>query len=184
MKQLPCDTAYEWIVKDLDEGLEADKYIVLENHLRLCPDCRRFKEETATLLSVLPENAPQQPDEEFWNRYRSSLHARLQEAALSRRPFWTFGRKLAAVPAALAVILVLVGGPFRTAPQEQWPHTANMQGVVQELREFYGPVADEIAHGAISGDLSSMKVESRVLLSGPELMTWYDLEYETNSYSF
>jgi hypothetical protein len=185
MKELNCHTAYEWIVRDLDEGLEPEKLPDLDRHLRHCPDCRRLREETAALLSRLPEDVPPEPDDEFWSRYHSSLRARLQEKALSERPFWSFHWKGAATMlSALAVLLVAVWGPFLSRTPEKWQQNAAYPAVIQELSEVYGPVPDEMASGPVSSDRVFMTVDSRASALADDLFAWFDIDDETNAFSF
>ncbi len=114
-----------------------------------------MREETAALLSRLPADTPAEPDEEFWTRYHSSLAARLQEKALSRRPFWGFRWKVAAVVVSAALVaLIAVESTFQKKSPENWQQSATYPAVIQELTEFYGPVADEMANGTLSADRS------------------------------
>ncbi len=185
MKELNCTTAYEWIVKDLDEGLEPKKLDILNHHLQRCPGCRRLREETVALLSCLPADAPAEPGEEFWTRYHSSLAARLREKALSRRPFWSLRGKVAAVAVSgVLVAFIAWESTFQKKSPEQWHPSATYPAVIQELTEFYGPVADEIATGKPSTDRALVTVDSRTLLSSHDLMTWFDFDDEANSYLF
>jgi hypothetical protein len=186
MNHLTCDTAHEWIVRDLDEGLETDESTALGFHLLECPHCRRFKEEVTSLLSLIPEDAAPEPDEEFWIRYRSSLNARLQEKAGTRKLPWRFGWKAAAMGAlaAVAVFTIVMEGPFRNPPTEQWHKTAQLPELMQEFKEMYGPLPEEVPKVSTSSDSPLIKVDSRVQLAGPDLMSWYDMDDETNGIAF
>lgn len=186
MNQLHCDAACEWIVRYLDEGLDSDQRSVLESHLRECPDCRRFKDETDQLLSLLPEHGSPEPDEQFWNDYHSSLHARLEEKAASRRPFWGFGWKVFGTAACAAVVffIVFLQPSFHSEPSSQWYDSVKASSIMSEFSEVYGPGPEEIALTTMSPNESSIAIDTRVRLAGPDLMTWYDLDDETNAYSF
>lgn len=188
MNQLQCDTAQQWIVEALDEGLDASKAAILDLHLGSCSSCRSFKEETAALMSLLPGDPPPEPDENFWVQYRSSLHAKLQEKAAARRSFWRFDWKIgvAAACAAFVVVAVLSVNLFREAPvQTQQRYDATTASdIISELRDVYGPVAAEIPKTPISTDQPLIKGYTGELLTSPELMTWYDLDAATNAYAF
>lgn len=185
MRELQCETAYEWIVRDLDEGLETEKRALLDSHLRGCPSCRRVREQTAALLSSLPADTPVEPDEAFWTRYHSSLTARLQESALSRRPSWGFRWKVAAVMASAALVaLIAVEATFQNGGQEQWQQGARYPAVVQELTEFYGPVPDEISVNTPSMDHALVTVDSRAASWNYDLMNWFDFDDDANTYLF
>jgi hypothetical protein len=185
MKELHCATAYEWIVRDLDEGLEPEKLRILDRHIQSCPGCRRTKEEIEALLSRLPADTPAEPDEEFWTRYHSSLAARLQEKALSRRSLWGFRWKAAAVAVSAALVaMIAVEATFQTKSPQNWSQSATYPAVIQELTDFYGPVADEMANGTSSTDHTLITVDSRTLSPSYDLMTWFDFDDETNSYLF
>lgn len=188
MNQVQCDTAQQWIVEDLDEGLEECKAAVLDGHLRTCSTCRSFKEETSALMSLLPGDAPAEPDENFWVQYRSSLHAKLQEKAESRRSFWRFDWKIALLAACAALILFAVfpANLFREPPtQTQQRYDATTASdIMSELRDVYGPVPAEIPRTPISTDQPLIKGYTGELITSPELMTWYDLDAATNAYAF
>jgi len=86
--------------------------------------------------------------------------------------------------AALAVFTILMEGPFRRQPTEQWHNTAQLPEIIKEFKEMYGPLPEEVPKVSTSSDSPLIKVDSRVLLAGPDLMSWYDMDDEANGSSF
>ena len=129
MRKLDCPRAEELIIRDLDEGLDQERLALLESHISQCSSCRRFREETNSLLASVAADVPEDPGEDFWRYYDVSLEARLREKSLNRP--WGFGLKLAGVlMVGMLALLVVRWGVME--PQEP----RSMDKRVAMLAEF------------------------------------------------
>jgi hypothetical protein len=143
MRKFDCAKAEELIIRDLDEGLDEERLALLESHVGRCSSCRRFREETSSVLASVAADVPEDPGEDFWRYYDVSLEARLQEKRL-RRP-WSFGLKLAGVlTAALLALLVVRWGVMEPQEPRMIDNRVAML-LIQDLNGLYGPVTDEFA---------------------------------------
>jgi hypothetical protein len=129
------------IVANLDEGLPLKQQAILNAHLQECPKCRQLNEQTAVLLATLREDVPDNPGEEFWTRFETTLQARLQEQ--DRRTGWLFPWGKVGIVAA-AVLLLAIGLRTlmpRSPEYATLPTSANI--VMQELYMVYGPLSED-----------------------------------------
>ena len=156
MKNLNCRKAEEWIVTDLDEGLEHEKRLILEDHLSGCASCRKMRENTELLLSEVAADTLEDPGEAFWRYYRISLDARLRESDISpSRSFWWtrargFGWKPASVFAMAILVFVVISigifHPWSLRPSTDEDVSSQLIG---ELNQLYGPISDELPYFAL-----------------------------------
>jgi hypothetical protein len=187
MKNLNCRKAEEWIVADLDEGLDHEKRLILEDHLRGCASCGKMREDTALLLSEVAADAPEDPGEAFWKLYRISLDARLRERDISRSwgPWrlraWGFGWKPAsALAMAILVFVIISVGIFHLWGFRPSTDQAVSPQLIGELNELYGPVSDELPYFAFtSGDTQFLQA-SRSSVLDDSSVEWFEVEDEPN----
>ena len=185
MKNLNCRKAEEWIVTDLDEGLEHEERVILENHLVGCASCRKLREDTKLLLSEVASDAPEDPGEDFWKLYRISLDARLRERDIARsRGFgwtrsWGFGWKQASffAMAILVFVISLIGvfhlSGFRTSTDE-----AMSPQLIVELNQLYGPVSDELTYFGLTPGEAQFYQVSRSSVLDDSSVEWFEVEDE------
>jgi hypothetical protein len=187
MKNLNCRKAEEWIVTDLDEGLEHERRLILEDHLLGCASCRKMREETELLLSEVATDAPEDPGEAFWKLYRVSLDARLRERDVSRSWgfWWTrargFGWKPASVFAMAILVFVIISiGIFH--PRSFRPSTdeALSPQLIGELNQLYGPVSDELPYYALTAGDAQFSQVSRSSVLDDSSVEWFEVEDEPN----
>ncbi|MDQ7781510.1 MAG: zf-HC2 domain-containing protein [Desulfomonilaceae bacterium] len=144
MKRISCSTADKMIVIGLDEGLPPEDRAILDAHLRECPKCRQVDEQTAVLLTALREDAVDDPGEQFWTRFDTTLQARLDEQY--RRPRWVFPWKKLGIVAAAAMVLLAVGlTTFMPRSPDHGTSPSSPNIVIQELYIVYGPLSEDFA---------------------------------------
>jgi predicted anti-sigma-YlaC factor YlaD len=187
MKSLNCRKAEEWIVADLDEGLNDEKRLILEDHLSGCASCRKMREDTALLLSEVAADAPEDPGEAFWKLYRISLDARLRERKISRpwSPWrlraWSFGWK----PASALAMAILVFVTISIGISHLWNSRPSADEAVSpqligELNELYGPVSDELPYFALTSSDAQLFQASRSPVLDDSSVEWFEIEDEPN----
>ncbi len=186
MKNLNCRKAEEWIVTDLDEGLEHEKRLILEDHLLGCASCRKMREDTELLLSEVAADAPEDPGEAFWKSYRNSLDARLRERDISRSwsfwwtRAWGFGWKPASVFGMAILVFVMISiGIFHPWGSRPPTDEALSPQLIGELNQLYGPVSDE-TYFALPGDDSQFSRISSSSILDESFMEWFEVEDEPN----
>jgi len=111
---MKCKDAEKRLLRSFDGELEGATKAELDGHLKACPGCRKKQIEYGVLLKNLKiEDA--EPLPYFWQR----LEAKLRER--ERVEPWTIWAKWSrrAVPLALAVILLFIGGLALFAPGEE-----------------------------------------------------------------
>jgi hypothetical protein len=180
MKAIDCTAAERWIVQDLDEGLDEEKRTLLKDHLATCEICFQFREEISGLLSRFSADIPEDPGEEFWTRYHSSLSARLEEKEPPRS--WAMWWK----PAAAFAVVVLAIGAFMVA--EFGPGTGQQTvgqptlspTLIAELDTFYGPISEEDQTPGISSEQVRILIGSGASMAEDTSLQWFEVEDETN----
>ena len=111
---MKCKDVEKRLLRSFDGELEGATKAELDGHLKACPGCRKKQIEYGVLLKNLKiEDA--EPLPYFWQR----LEAKLRER--ERVEPWTIWAKWSrrAVPLALAVILLFIGGLAHFAPGEE-----------------------------------------------------------------
>ena len=179
MKTPDCGTIGEWIVTDLDEGLDAQKKTLLASHLSQCAACRRTRDELVELLSAFRADVPPDPGEEFWRRYRSSLDARLQEKTPVRSPFRRMNWRFVAVAlTAMLVLAVVLVSHLENAPVKPQRLVAMSPELLQELEQVYGPVPDEVlgASREMTDHHAVVIVDGNIPLMGDTDIRWFEVE--------
>ena len=187
MKNLDCRKAEEWIVTDLDEGIEHQRRLILEDHLSGCASCRKMREDTKLLLSGVAADAPEDPGEAFWKLYRISLDARLRDRDISRSwgfwrtRDWSFGWKPASALAMAVLVFVIISiGIFHPWGSRPSTDEAVSPQLIGELNELYGPVSDELPYFAFtSGDAQFLQA-SRSSGLDDSSVEWFEVEDEPN----
>jgi len=188
MKDLNCRKAEEWIVTDLDEGLEHEERVILENHLVGCASCRKMRDDTKLLLSEVAAGALEDPGEDFWKLYRMSLDARLREHDVARSwgfgwtRSWSFGWKQASVFAtAILVVVISLIGVFHLRDFRPPTDEAASSQLIAELNQLYGPEPDELTYFDLSpGDGQFYKVSKSSSVLDDSSMEWFEVEDEPN----
>lgn len=171
-----CIEAQRWIVADLDEGLARDEQDLLEAHLRDCESCRRMREETAEILSLLAEDVPPEPGEEFWREYDSSLEERIQRSDLRRRSVTRWKAVVTALAAGLAFVAIWVGY-FDPLGHRTPINEAALPTVIEELDRVYGPMSGEGTAQQASGDTTPGTAEIPALRADT-VAEWFATEYD------
>jgi predicted anti-sigma-YlaC factor YlaD len=111
---MKCKDAEKRLLRSFDGELEGATKAELDGHIEACPGCRKKQSEYNVLLKNLKiEDA--EPLPYFWERLETKLRER------ERVEPWTIWAKWSrrAVPVALAVILLFIGGLIFLAPGEE-----------------------------------------------------------------
>jgi hypothetical protein len=187
MKSLNCRKAEEWIVTDLDEGLEHEKRLILEDHLLGCASCRKMREDTGSLLSDVAADLPEDPGEAFWRYYRTSLDARLRDRDISRSLgfWWTRARgfwwKPASVFAMAILVFVIISiGIFHPRSFRPSIDEAVASQLIGELNQLYGPDSDELTHFTVTAGDAQLAQVSRSSVLDESFVEWFEVEDEPN----
>ncbi len=184
MKTINCSTAEHWIVLDLDEGLDQEKQALLQDHLATCEVCLQFRGETSLLLSRFSSDIPEDPGEEFWTRYHSSLRARLQE--IEPRQSWvtwwaTWWKPAAAFALVVLAILAFMIPEFRLGTdQVALDRTTLSPTLIAELDTLYGPVSEEDPGPSISSEQERSLIGSGASVGEDSSFEWFEVEDEPN----
>jgi hypothetical protein len=180
MKNIDCVTAERWIVQELDEGLGRDKKSLLQNHVSGCEMCSKLYDEIPSLLSRFSSDVPEDPGEEFWARYHSSLNALLreEEPRESRAMWW---KPAAAFGMVMAVLVAFLVVEFRPERAEQSLGQAIVSPMlIAELNALYGPVSEEDRDPIISSELGGILIGSGTLITEDAPFQWFEVEDEPN----
>jgi predicted anti-sigma-YlaC factor YlaD len=180
MRTISCAKATDLIVRDLDEGLSSPDKQILETHVQRCPHCREWREQTAGMLAAIAADVPQDPGEEFWKYYDTSLQARLREAEAGTS-WGSFWKAIAAV--AVAGIIFAVVWLARFEPGSQQVDVAKVSWspvLIQELEQFYGPDAYEILPSTLSRDQFFAFTGAAVANGDEEVFGWFEVEDDPN----
>jgi anti-sigma factor RsiW len=176
MKKVDCIAAEELIMAKVDEGLEPSANTTLEEHLQACPQCRRFEQETTSVVRLMASDLPEEPDAEFWKYYDISLKARLQDA--KPRFSWNWWWKMAAAAAVAVAAFAVVHVQMSDSPLK--PDATVAPALAQVLEQVYGPVEDENS----SADLIEADKSALAALSIPypqeEVVQWFEVEDENS----
>ncbi len=179
MKGLDCSQAERLIVELLDEGLGDATLRRLEIHLRGCPDCSAFREQVGGLLEALASDVPAPLGPDFWERYHTSLAARLPEREHVRGWGFTWAGVAAGIGAAIMFVAAIVGihenekpwGMDQRAAVELW----------QDLDQLYGPTLDEYTLGK---NLGAQMIEALATTSrqnGDLPGYWFEVEDQSEN---
>ncbi len=186
MKNLDCLKAEEWILTDLDEGLELEKRLILEDHLSGCSSCRKMQKDTELLLSDVAADVPEDPGEAFWKYYRVSLDARLRDSDVSHSWgfWWTRAWSLWRKPASVFAMAILVFVIISIGILRPWIFRPSADEVVApqligELNQLYGPVSDESTFAVTAEDVQLSQVWRSSVLD-ESLVEWFEVEDEPN----
>jgi hypothetical protein len=179
MKNLNCRKAEEWIVTDLDEGLEHEKRLILEDHLLGCASCRKMREDTESLLSDVAADVPEDPGEAFWRYYRISLDARLRDRDIPRS--WGFWWKPASVFAMAILVFVIISiGIFHPRSFRPSIDEAEASQLIGELNQLYGPDSDDLTYFAVTAGDAQLAQVSRSSVLDESFVEWFEVEDEPN----
>jgi hypothetical protein len=180
MKTIPCAKATDLIVRDLDEELNSSDKQILESHVRECLHCQQWREETAGILASIAADVPEDPGEDFWKYYETSMQARLRERE-SQTPWNFFWKALGAVALAGAVVAVIwLGGIDPNSHRPDGGKVAMSPALFLELEQLYGPVGDETLTSNVAHDLRLAVTDLKVSHSDEELPGWFEVEDEPN----
>jgi len=172
MKGIDCREAERLIVQDLDEGLDDGGDVRLKNHLQTCRNCARMREEMRSVLSAALTDVPPLPDDQFWNRYDSSLEALIREKELEAPRGWRWQVALPSLAAAMIVMAVMLFNmDWHNPTVEQTASSSSVE--IEELNQIFGPSPDELS--------SSADNDMTVVLSGATddaLVQWFEVEEE------
>lgn len=172
MRRIDCSEAERLIVQDLDEGLDQTSDVLLKDHLQVCRNCARTREEMRSVLSAALIDVPPSPDEQFWKVYDSSLEALIREREVERPRGWRWQVALPSLAAAMIIIAVIFFNIDRYNPVPE--QTASSSSVeIEELNQIFGPSPDELS--------PSTDNDFTIVLSGATddaLVQWFEVEEE------
>ncbi|MBI4963882.1 MAG: zf-HC2 domain-containing protein [Desulfomonile tiedjei] len=178
MKTIPCAKATDLIVRELDEGLDSLDKHALESHVRGCTHCQEWREETAGILASIAADVPEDPGEQFWKYYDSSLQARLREIE-PKNSWGFFWKAFGAVALAGTVFAVIWLAEFDPSTNRLDQSGTNMaEALFQELEELYGPVADENLTSTLVHDYKVAFSDLKIPQSDEEIPGWFEVEDE------
>jgi predicted anti-sigma-YlaC factor YlaD len=108
---MKCQDAEKRLLRSFDGELEGATKTELDGHLKACPGCREKQSEYGVLLKNL-KIEDVEPLPYFWERLETKLRER------ERVEPWTIWAKWSrrAVPVALALLLLFIGGLALFAP--------------------------------------------------------------------
>jgi hypothetical protein len=180
MKNIDCVTAERWIVQDLDEGLDKEKKTLLQNHVSGCEKCAKLYDDIPVLLSRFSSDVPEDPSEEFWARYHSSLDARLREKE-PRESWVMWWKPAAAFGMVIAVLVAFLVVEFRPERVDQSLGQAILSpALIAELDALYGPVSEEDHDPLVSSGLGGILTGSGTLITEDLPFQWFEVEDEPN----
>jgi len=180
MKTISCANATDLIVRDLDEGLSTLDKSILETHVQGCLHCQQWREETAGMLASIAADVPEDPGDEFWKYYETSLHARLAEAE-PRNSWGFFWKTVGAVAFAGTIFAVIWLGGFD--PRSHPLHGDKVSwspALIQELEQLYGPDPEETLTSTLARDHLVAFTDLAGAPSGEEVPGWFEVEDEPN----
>ncbi|MBI5569730.1 MAG: zf-HC2 domain-containing protein [Desulfomonile tiedjei] len=182
MKTPDCNTIEEWIITDLDRGLSSEEKTLLAQHLDQCGPCRETRDELTRLLSTFRSDVPEDPGQVFWQRYHSSLEARVQERSFQRNRFWNVRWNYAAVAfAAMLLLTAALVTHFQDSQVKPHAMVAMSPELMQEFQQLYGPVPDE---GFDSDGESMERLMLMVEVNSPRYadayLSWFEVEDESS----
>jgi hypothetical protein len=104
----------ELLIQYLDNELPARVVLNVEDHLRICPDCRmrlsQIREEVALVKDALDELNPREIPLEDFDYEKASRPSAVPARVRKPARFGTRARSLRLAAAAAAVLLMLIGG--------------------------------------------------------------------------
>jgi hypothetical protein len=180
MKTIPCAKATDLIVMDLDEGLSSADKQVLEAHVQGCAHCRQWRDEAGGILTSIAADVPEDPGEEFWKYYETSLQARLRES--ESQISWSFlWKAIGAVAVAGTIFAVIwLGGFDPSAKRVGGDKVTWSPALIQEFEQLYGPEADETLASTVTGGHLISLAGATAPRSDVEVPRWFEVEDETN----
>ena len=142
--------------------------------------CSKLYDEIPVLLSRFSSDVPEDPGEEFWSRYHSSLNARLQEKEPPKS--WVMWWKpVAAFGMATAVLLAFLVVEFRPERAEQSLSQAiAIPHLIAELDALYGPVSEEDQDPTVPSELGGILIGLGTLIAEDAPFQWFEVEDEPN----
>jgi len=109
---MKCKKAEKWILRSLDGRLDERSREDLEEHLGVCPSCRKAAAEYRSMLALLREGREETPLPRFWERLEPRLK---EEQKVVPLVLWE-RLALHAIP-VFAALVVLAAGLFIFTPQ-------------------------------------------------------------------
>jgi anti-sigma factor RsiW len=109
-----CKKAEKWILRSLDVRLDELSREGLEEHLEVCPSCRKAAAEYRSMLALLREETEPAPLPRFWERLEPRLREEQKIVPLVLWERWA----LHAVPVFVALV-ALAAGLFFFTPQSR-----------------------------------------------------------------
>jgi anti-sigma factor RsiW len=107
-----CKTAEKWILKSLDGRLDEPSRKLLDEHLRVCPFCRKAEAEYRSMLALLRPDKTEGPLPRFWERLEPRLKEEQKVVPLVLWERWA----LHVLP-VFAALVALAAGLFIFTPQ-------------------------------------------------------------------
>lgn len=180
MKTIPCAKATDLIVRDLDEGLDSSDEQMLATHVRECLHCRQWREETAGILTSIAADVPEDPGEEFWKYYETSLQARLREK--DSQTSWSFlWKAVGAIALAGTVFAVIwLGGIDPRGPRVDGDKVSWSPALMLELEQLYGPDSEETLTLTSAREHRVVFTELTGSHRDEEVPGWFEVEDEPN----
>jgi anti-sigma factor RsiW len=109
---MKCKMAEKWILRSLDGRLDERSRGGLEEHLGICPTCRKAAAEYRSMMALLREGREEAPLPRFWERLEPRLREEQKIVPLVLWERWA----LHAIPVFVALV-VLAAGLFIFTPQ-------------------------------------------------------------------
>ncbi len=176
MNLMKCSEAEGLILQDLDEGLDPAGKGRLEEHLQVCSNCVRTREEMKMILTAASLDVPQVPDEDFWKNYTTSMQARILDKDLTRKRRWRIQSAIPVFATAAAIIIAILGLTTYTYNPAVEKMLSSSDVVIDDLHRVFGPSSDEfgVSYG---NDANAVTL----VLSGvtdDAVVRWFEIEEE------
>jgi predicted anti-sigma-YlaC factor YlaD len=107
-----CKTAEKWISRSLDGRLDERSRGLLEEHLKVCPSCRKAAVEYRSMAALLRRGKEEAPLPRFWERLQPRLKEEQKIMPLVLWERWA----LHTIPVFVALV-VLAAALFIFTPQ-------------------------------------------------------------------
>jgi predicted anti-sigma-YlaC factor YlaD len=99
-----CKTAEKWISRSLDGRLDERSRGLLEEHLKVCPSCRKAAAEYRSMAALLQRGKEEAPLPRFWERLQPRLKEEQKIMPLVLWERWA----LHTIPVFVALVVLAV----------------------------------------------------------------------------
>lgn len=173
MNLMKCSEAEGLILRDLDEGLDPAGKGRLEEHLQVCSNCVRIREEMKMIFAAASLDVPQVPDEDFWKNYTSSLQARILDKELTKKRRWRIQSAIPVFATAAAIIIAILGlTTYMYNPMVE-KMSPSSDVVFDDVHRVFGPSSDEL--GVSYGNSVTLVLND---VTDDVVVRWFEIEEE------